>query len=77
MEYVPCPIAGSKLAPGELRVTDVLRDQVWSRLTMDINFRPKQIDSTAFIAPGAVVVGDVTIGADSSVWFSAVIRGDT
>jgi carbonic anhydrase/acetyltransferase-like protein (isoleucine patch superfamily) len=44
---------------------------------MDIHFRPKQIDSTAFIAPGAVVVGDVTVGAESSVWFGAVIRGDT
>jgi gamma-carbonic anhydrase len=29
-----------------------------------------------FIAPTAVIVGDVTIGAGSSVWFGAVIRGD-
>ncbi|MEW6444135.1 MAG: gamma carbonic anhydrase family protein [bacterium] len=29
-----------------------------------------------FIAPGAVVIGDVTIGAGSSVWFHTVIRGD-
>ena len=34
------------------------------------------INSTAFIAPGAVVVGDVTIGADSSVWYHSVVRGD-
>ena len=34
------------------------------------------IDSTAFIAPTAAVVGDVEIGAGSSVWFSAVVRGD-
>ena len=27
-------------------------------------------------APNAIVVGDVNIGADSSVWFNAVIRGD-
>ena len=31
---------------------------------------------TTFIAPGAVVVGDVTLGEQSSVWYSAVIRGD-
>ena len=34
------------------------------------------IDSSAFIAPGAVVVGDVTIGPDSSVWYNSVVRGD-
>lgn len=34
------------------------------------------IDPTVFIAPTAVVVGDVTIGAGSSVWFGAVVRGD-
>ena len=30
----------------------------------------------AFIAPGAVIVGDVVIGAGVSVWFNCVIRGD-
>lgn len=29
-----------------------------------------------YLAPGSQVVGDVTIGAGSSVWFNAVIRGD-
>ncbi len=38
---------------------------------------PTLIDPAAFIAPGAVVLGDVQIGADSSVWYSTVIRGDT
>ena len=33
-----------------------------------------EIDPTAFIAPTAVVVGDVKIGAGSSVWFGAVVR---
>jgi carbonic anhydrase/acetyltransferase-like protein (isoleucine patch superfamily) len=31
---------------------------------------------TAFVAPGATVVGRVKMGARSSVWFSAVMRGD-
>lgn len=35
-----------------------------------------QIDPSAFIAPTASVVGRVEIGADSSVWFNASIRGD-
>ncbi|HEU5047450.1 MAG TPA: gamma carbonic anhydrase family protein [Rickettsiales bacterium] len=40
----------------------------------------KQISPTiapsAFIAPGAVVIGDVHIGEESGVWFGCVIRGD-
>src|SRR4029078_9710889 len=43
----------------------------------NVKFRPELVDPSAFIASGAVVVGDVMIGAESSVWFSAVIRGDT
>ena len=34
------------------------------------------IDDTAFIADGARVIGDVVIGAESSVWFNCVVRGD-
>ena len=34
------------------------------------------IDPTAFIAPTAAVIGDVTVGAGSSIWFGAVVRGD-
>ncbi len=34
------------------------------------------ISPTAFIEETAQVIGDVHIGADSSIWFNAVIRGD-
>lgn len=34
------------------------------------------IDRTAFIAEGAHVIGDVVIGAHSSIWFGSVLRGD-
>lgn len=40
-------------------------------------FRPDLIDPTAWIAPTAVVLGDVRIGPESTVWYHAVIRGDT
>lgn len=40
-------------------------------------FRPEQIHPSAFIAPGAIVVGDVTLGEETSVWFNATLRGDT
>jgi carbonic anhydrase/acetyltransferase-like protein (isoleucine patch superfamily) len=34
------------------------------------------IHPEAYLAPGAVVIGSVTIGAESSVWPGAVLRGD-
>ena len=34
------------------------------------------VAASAFIAPGARVIGDVTIGEGSSIWFNAVLRGD-
>jgi carbonic anhydrase/acetyltransferase-like protein (isoleucine patch superfamily) len=38
--------------------------------------RTPQIDPSVYLAAGAVVVGDVVIGAESSLWFHAVVRGD-
>jgi len=35
-----------------------------------------QIDPTAFIAETAVLVGDVRIGKESSIWYNVVARGD-
>jgi carbonic anhydrase/acetyltransferase-like protein (isoleucine patch superfamily) len=35
-----------------------------------------KIDNSAFIADGAKIMGDVTIGPDSSVWYNCVIRSD-
>ncbi len=37
--------------------------------------RPK-IHETAFIADGAIVIGDVEIGEYGSVWFGSILRGD-
>jgi carbonic anhydrase/acetyltransferase-like protein (isoleucine patch superfamily) len=42
-----------------------------------MRFRPEQVALSAWIAPGAVVLGDVSIGELSSIWFNAVVRGDT
>jgi carbonic anhydrase/acetyltransferase-like protein (isoleucine patch superfamily) len=36
-----------------------------------------RIAPDAFIAPNAVVIGDVEIGAGSGIWFGCVLRGDT
>ena len=42
-----------------------------------IVFRPDLVHRSAWIAPGAIVVGDVSIGEESSIWFNAVLRADT
>ncbi|WP_206166916.1 gamma carbonic anhydrase family protein [Mammaliicoccus sciuri] len=35
-----------------------------------------QIDQSCYIAENATLIGDITIGPKSSVWFNSVIRGD-
>ena len=35
------------------------------------------IDAEAWVAPTAAVIGDVTIGAKSNIWYHCVLRGDT
>ncbi|MCL4116467.1 UNVERIFIED_CONTAM: hypothetical protein GTU68_049859 [Idotea baltica] len=43
-------------------------ERIWAEPTIAKN---------AWIAPGAVVIGDVTIGQHSSVWYNSVVRGDS
>jgi len=38
--------------------------------------RSPKVDPAAFVAPTAVLVGDVVIEADASVWFNTVLRAD-
>ncbi len=35
-----------------------------------------EIDPTAYIAPGAALVGEVSVGRNASVWFHVTVRGD-
>ena len=41
-----------------------------------IHGKAPRIHESAFIAPGTVIVGDVTIGAGSSIWYNCVLRAD-
>jgi carbonic anhydrase/acetyltransferase-like protein (isoleucine patch superfamily) len=45
---------------------------LWSLDGIDPRIAPD-----AWIAPNATIIGDVEIGAQSSVWFACVLRGDT
>jgi carbonic anhydrase/acetyltransferase-like protein (isoleucine patch superfamily) len=35
-----------------------------------------RVDPSAFVAPGAQLIGDVEIGAQASIWYNCVLRGD-
>lgn len=45
-------------------------------MIMPFGGKTPSLHPSVFVAPGAHVIGDVRIGARSSVWFSAVLRGD-
>ena len=45
-------------------------------MIIEYNHLVPSIGKHVFIAPTAVIIGDVTIGDDASVWFNAVLRGD-
>ena len=34
------------------------------------------INPSAYVAPGAFIIGDVVIGPESSIWFGTVVRAD-
>ncbi len=45
-------------------------------LVLPFGGKAPKIHRTAFVAPTAVVIGNVEIGAEASIWFGAVLRGD-
>jgi gamma-carbonic anhydrase len=50
-------------------------DKLRKQLQKHLEAKPR-LGKSIFIARGAVVLGDVTLGDFSSVWFNAVLRGD-
>lgn len=41
-----------------------------------LNGKIPHLDPSAFVAPSADIIGDVSIGSESSVWYRCVLRGD-
>ena len=41
-----------------------------------IHGKTPRIHDSAFVAPGCTIIGDVEIGADSSIWYNCVLRAD-
>ena len=60
-------------APGAF----VLRCRRGGQLHRGTGLRGPKIDSEAFVAPTAVVVGAVTMGPRASIWYAAVARADS
>lgn len=42
----------------------------------EVNGKYPQIPADCFVAENATIVGDVILGAECSIWFNAVVRGD-
>jgi carbonic anhydrase/acetyltransferase-like protein (isoleucine patch superfamily) len=45
-------------------------------ILLPFNGKRPRIAGSAFVAPNAVLIGDVTVGEEASIWFGAVLRGD-
>lgn len=45
-------------------------------LILPFEGKQPRVASDVYIAPGAAVIGDVTIAARASIWFNCVVRGD-
>lgn len=67
----------------ENKFMETCRMSVWKRQFVDSRHRPimgiynklPAINSSAFVAPNAAVIGDVKMASGSSVWYNAVVRG--
>lgn len=46
-------------------------------MSFNFQFQPDLIDPSVVLTDGVQIYGNVVIGAESSVWFNSVIRGDT
>lgn len=45
-------------------------------LIIPYNHHRPSIHESVFVAPGAYLIGDITIGKASTIWFNTVLRGD-
>jgi gamma-carbonic anhydrase len=50
-------------------------DELRQQLDTFLRAQPR-LGKSVYISPGAVVIGDVTLGDHASIWFNAVLRGD-
>lgn len=49
---------------------------MWASATMSHDESKPRLSPSVYIAEGAIVRWDVTVGDRASIWFNAVVRGD-
>jgi carbonic anhydrase/acetyltransferase-like protein (isoleucine patch superfamily) len=57
-------------------VTNTTADRFPWATILPLHGKAPRIHQSAFIAPGARVVGDVEIGPEASIWYNCVVRAD-
>jgi carbonic anhydrase/acetyltransferase-like protein (isoleucine patch superfamily) len=73
----PSPSNGANLDfPGAVKYRDATLIGGTNYMIIEYKGKRPKISPTAFIAPTAVIIGDVTIGDEASIWWGAVIRSD-
>lgn len=63
---------------GDNHIVDISQDTIptgHAGIDQRLKLGPR-VHPTAWVVPGATVIGDVTLGEESSVWYGAVLRGD-
>jgi carbonic anhydrase/acetyltransferase-like protein (isoleucine patch superfamily) len=58
-------------------MSDQEHSETANERTVESTYRGELIDDSAFVAGNATIRGRVLIGANASVWFGTVVRGDT
>lgn len=61
------------LQPNELQSVNLFNPQYFSLTSY---WSPPDLSQAAFVAPNAIVMGEVVLAAGVSIWYSAVVRGD-
>ncbi len=74
-QIVPYAAPDHPLAPAHVALVRSQRDN-GAMVLYALGDKTPSIDPTAFVHPDAVIIGDVRIGPESSVWPTAVLRGD-
>jgi carbonic anhydrase/acetyltransferase-like protein (isoleucine patch superfamily) len=59
-----------------VKYRDRILDGGTNAMIIEYKGKKPRISPSAFIAPTAVIIGDVTIGDEASIWWGAVIRSD-
>src|SRR5262245_30782503 len=45
-------------------------------MNLEFEKNAPQVHPTAFVAPGAILIGRVQVGAEASIWYNCVVRAD-